>query len=164
MLIDEGLLTEEQLDKALVAQQASQLKLGQYLVRQALVSEEDIVDMLSRKLGIDKYRPGTYPLDLDLVKVLPADIARKAQGVPVKRAGHLLHVAMPDPTDIRAIDTIEVLTNTEVEPVICSEQEFNRLFGSLYGSYSDLDGVLSDLQGVLDTADEMEYEPASRKR
>jgi type IV pilus assembly protein PilB len=163
MLVDEGLLTEEQLQQALVARQATQLKLGQFLVRQGVVSEDQIVDVLSRKLGVEKYRPGRYPLDLGLVKVIPADIARKTQAVPIKKTENLLYVAMSDPTDIRAIDTVEVLTNMEAEPVICNEQEFNRLFGSLYGSYSDLDGVLAGLEGVLGTAEEMQYESPDKK-
>jgi len=157
MLLEAGLLTEEQLRQALGDHKKFGLKLGQFLVHQGIVSESEIVDLISRQLKVAKYRPDKYPVDLGLSKIIPADIAQKYQVVPLRKKGQLLVIAMTDPLDIKAMDTIEVLANTEVEPVICTEQELNQMFGSLYGAYSDIDGVLESIEHVqYDTDTEIE--------
>ena len=157
MLLEAGLLTEEQLRQALGDHKKFGLKLGQFLVHQGIVSESEIVDLISRQLKVAKYRPDKYPVDLGLSKIIPADIAQKYQVVPLRKKGQLLVIAMTDPLDIKAMDTIEVLANTEVEPVICTEQELNQMFGSLYGAYSDIDGVLESIEQVqYDTDTEIE--------
>jgi type IV pilus assembly protein PilB len=153
MLLEAGLLTEEQLRQALGDHKKFGLKLGQFLVQQGIVSESEIVELISRQLKIAKYHPDKYPVDLGLSKIIPADIAQKYQVVPLRKKGQLLVIAMTDPLDIKAMDTIEVLANTEVEPVICTEQELNQMFGSLYGAYSDLDGVLESIEQVQYDAD-----------
>jgi type IV pilus assembly protein PilB len=153
MLLEAGLLTNEQLTQALAATKESNLKLGQVLIRGGFVSESEIIELLSQQLKVDKYRPEKYPVDPDLVEIIPADIASKDQVVPLGKRGNLLKVAMTDPMDIKALDNIEELTNSEVEPVICPEQEFNQLFGNLYGAYSHLDDVLESIEQVRYDAD-----------
>ena len=148
MLLEAGLLTEEQLRQALQSQNGSGLKLGQFLIKQGVVSESVLVNLLSEQLKVDKYRPDKHVINLDLVKLVPAEIAQKDQVVPLSKRGSLLTVAMTDPMDIMALDKIELMSNIEVEPVICTEQEFNQLFCSLYGAYSDLDGVLEAIDQV----------------
>ncbi|MBW1739096.1 MAG: Flp pilus assembly complex ATPase component TadA [Deltaproteobacteria bacterium] len=148
ILIDGGLLTQEQLRQALVSKRNTKLKLGEFLVRQGILRESQLIDFLSEQLKIEKYRPEKYPLDLSLTNVIPADIAQKHQVVPLMRKANLLTIGVTDPLDIRALDTVEAVTNIEVEPVICAEQQLNQLIGSLYGAYSDLDDVLESIQQV----------------
>lgn len=146
MLVEANLLSQEQLQQALADQKRTDLKLGQFLTRQGIVSERAIMDIVSRQLKIDKYTPSSYPLELSMASLLPADIAKKYQLVPLKKKGYLLTIAMVDPMDIKALDTVEVVTNSEVEAVICSEKEFNSLFTTLYGSYSDLGQVIESVE------------------
>ena len=160
MLVEGGLLTEDQLMQAIADQKKSNLKLGQFLVREGIVSETQVVDLLSRQLRLEKYRPDKYPLNMELSKLIPAETAHKYQLVPLKKSGFLLTIAMVDPMDINALDTIEVITNTEVEAVICSEQELNQLSGSLYGTYTGIGGALEDMQDMQYDKEE-ETEPAS---
>ncbi|MEW6673271.1 MAG: GspE/PulE family protein [Thermodesulfobacteriota bacterium] len=146
MLIEGGLLTEEQLNHAIANQKRTNLKLGQFLVREGVLSGAQIVDQISKQLRVKKYTPDKYPVDMELSRVIPVDIAQKYQVVPLKKTRYLLTVAMTDPMDINALDAIEVYTNTEVETVICTDQEMNQLVGSLYGTYSGIGGVLEDMQ------------------
>ena len=146
MLTESGLLSEEQLQAALLEQQKAGLKLGQYLVRQSIVRENQIVDMLSRQLRIEKYHPERYPVDMSLTYLIPVDTAQKYQLAPLKRRGRLLTIALTDPLDINILDTIEVLTNHEVEPVVCTEREVNQLISSLYGMSSGLGGILEGME------------------
>ncbi|MCK5202657.1 MAG: Flp pilus assembly complex ATPase component TadA, partial [Desulfobacterales bacterium] len=75
-----------------------------------------------------------------------AEIAHKNQVAPLKRSGLLLTVAMTDPLDINALDTIEVYTNCEVEAVICTEQHLNQLLTTIYGTFAGIGGVLEDME------------------
>jgi type IV pilus assembly protein PilB len=161
ILIDGGLLTQEQLRQALISKRNTQLKLGEFLVRQGILSESQLIDFLSEQLKIEKYHPQKYPLDLSLANVIPADIAQKHRVVPLMRKANLLTIGVTDPLDIRALDTVEAVTNIEVEPVICADQQLNQLIGSLYGAYSDLDDVLESIQQVKYGETDIEVEKGS---
>jgi type IV pilus assembly protein PilB len=150
MLVDAGLLTEEQLKQVLTELKATDLKLGQYLIRQGIVSEPQIMEVLSRQLKIERFQPDCCPVDPGLATLIPSDIALKYQIVPLRKKGRLITVAMTDPNDITALDTIEVLTNQEVEPLICTERVFNQLVSSIYG-------LQSSLGGVVENVEEMQY-------
>jgi type IV pilus assembly protein PilB len=65
---------------------------------------------------------------------------------PLQKNGLLLSIAMVDPLDINALDAIELMTNCEVEAIICSEQHLNNLLSSLYGTYAGIGGVLEDME------------------
>jgi type IV pilus assembly protein PilB len=157
ILIEGGLLTRKQLEEALPYQKKSGLKLGQFLVREGIVSESQIVDMVSEQLHLKKYSASHYRADVDLANVVPAEMAFRYQAAPLKKSGLLLTVAMIDPMDINAVDAIEVYTNNEVETVICTEQDLNQLLSTLYGSYSSMSGVLEDME-------EMQYDKDGEKQ
>jgi type IV pilus assembly protein PilB len=156
ILVEGGLLNRQQLEEALPYQKKSGLKLGQFLVREGIVSESQIVDMVSNQLGLKKYSADRYRVDNDLSNVIPADLAFRYQAAPLKKNGLLLTVAMTDPMDINAVDAIEVHTNNEVETVICTEQDLNQLLSTLYGTYSGIGGVLEDM-------DDMQYDKENEK-
>ncbi len=149
MLIDGGLLSEDQLKLAVADHKRNNMKLGEYLVREGIVSSSEIVNLVSQQLTIEKYRPDAYPIDISLSAVVPLEMCQKYQLVPIERNGQLLKIAMTDPMEINALDAIEVFTNIEVEAVICTYQELNHMISSLYGTYSAIGGVLdgmSDMQ------------------
>ena len=142
------LLTEEQLRQAVVDHKRSNIKLGQFLVRETIVSGPKIVDVLCTQLKMKKYRPDLYPVDVHLSRIIPLDLVQKYQVVPLNKTKFLLTIAMTDPMDINALDAIEVYTNMEVEAVICTDQEINNLISILYGTYSGIGGILEDIDGV----------------
>ena len=148
ILVEGGLLTQKQLDQALPFQKKSSLKLGQFLVREGIVSETQIVELLSNQLKLEKYRPDKHILDMELSRLVPAEIAHRYGVAPLQKSGSLLTVAMMDPLDINALDSVEVYTNCEVEAVICAEQQLNQLHTTLYGTYAGIGGVLDDMEDM----------------
>lgn len=146
MLVESGLLSDEKLQQALLDQKKAGLKLGQFLTRQGVVNEQKIIDMLSQQLKIQKYHPDDYPLDVNLIRQIPIEVAQKFQLAPLKKKGRLLTIAMVDPLDINAMDSTEALTNAEVEPVVCSEREVNQLINSLYGTQSGLGSMMDNME------------------
>jgi type IV pilus assembly protein PilB len=148
ILVEGGLLTQKQLEQALPFQKKSNLKLGQFLVREGIVSEVQIVDLVSNQLKLEKYRPDKHILDMEVARLIPADISHKYGVAPLQKNGMLITVAMTDPLDINALDAIEVFTNCEVEAVICTEQQLNLLHTTLFGTYAGIGGVLEELEDV----------------
>lgn len=147
MLVSEGLLSEGQLQKALLENKRAGLKLGEYLVRSNQCKEEDIVGMLSRQLRIDRYDPSAHPIDPDLAGLISAETARQKGVAPVAREGDVLLVAATDPLDIDALDSLELMTGLEVEPMVSTGADFEHLFSSVYGLYRGLDDVMKSVDG-----------------
>ncbi|MEI7673650.1 MAG: ATPase, T2SS/T4P/T4SS family, partial [Deltaproteobacteria bacterium] len=150
MLVESNILTKEQLKAALAERartgsQSAPLKLGQYLSREGIVNETQIVDMLSRQLKIARYHPDLYPINIDLGRLLPIEIAQKFQVAPLRRKGRLLTIAMMDPLDINTLDTIEITANAEVEPVVCTEREVSQLINGIYGMQSGVTDILESM-------------------
>ena len=152
LLLEGGLISQAQLDQALAGQKDSSLKLGQYLIQNGLLKEQQIVELVSRQLKIPRYSPDSHPYEEGASDLIGEDLAQKNHLVPLCRKGNRLIVAMPDPMDINALDTVEVATNMEVEPVICSENDFELLFGSVYGRSGVAEGIFEGLDVGEDAA------------
>ncbi|HML55611.1 MAG TPA: ATPase, T2SS/T4P/T4SS family [Solidesulfovibrio magneticus] len=150
MLVAAGLVTEDQLRQALAAGKRSGLRLGQQLVREGTVKEADIVDLISRQMGLAKYTPERYPVTSDLAELLPAEMALRSKLVPLSKVGNLIRVAMPDPLDITTIEDIEIYKNCEIEPVICTERELGYLTSAVYGMGLGSEGVLDSIESMRD--------------
>jgi type IV pilus assembly protein PilB len=156
ILTEAGLLTGDQLRQALLSQKKSGLRLGQYLVRQNLVQEDQLIDVLSSQLKINRYSPDKYPIEPDLADLFPFDICQRNKVIPLRKKGNLLTVAMVDPMDINTLDALEFIADIEVEPVICSEREINQLIRLTYGVQS---GFMEELERMDDV--EIDVEPGS---
>lgn len=133
LLIEAGALTEDQLQTALSGQKKSGMKLGQYLIQSGILKENIIIDSVSRQLRIERYTPAKHPYEDRIDTFLSEELAQRHRLVPLSKRGHLLLIAMTDPMDINALDAVEIATNFEVEPVICSENDFELLFSAIYG-------------------------------
>lgn len=146
MLLEAGLIEKTQLDSALVSCKRAGKKLGQYLVREGIISEDAVVKLICDQLKIERYNPQKYSVEQSFSQLIDVDTARKLHVIPVDKQRDLITIAMVDPLDIKALDYIEIQVNTEVESVMCTEQEFKLLFSSIYGSYAGKDGVMENLQ------------------
>lgn len=150
LLVNGNLISQDQLLRALVDQKKTGMKLGQFLIHKGIVKEMEVVTLISQQLNLERYEPQKYPLSASMAEIISREIAQKHQLAPIQKAGRLLKIAMIDPMDIKALDTIEVVTNCEVEPLICTEKEINQLIGSIYG-------VSSGIDDVLESMDDMEF-------
>ncbi len=163
MLVEAGLVTQEQLREILVEQSGSGLKLGEYLVNRDIIRESQIVDLISQQLKIEKFRADKHHINPQLAQLLPMEFAQTRMVAPLSLKGNLLVAAMTDPMDIQAQDEMEILTNKEVEVVICTIQEFNEILYSVYGVSTniseDVMHRLEDLERAeTDSGEESEAE------
>jgi type IV pilus assembly protein PilB len=121
LLLRERRITPGQLQEALTHQRSHGGRLGSNLVQLGFVRDEEITAILSRQYGVPSINLTQFDLDPAIVKLIPAETARKYQVIPVGRSGNTLTVAMTDPTNVFAMDDIKFMTNLHIEPVVASE-------------------------------------------
>jgi type IV pilus assembly protein PilB len=134
LLLRNKLITKEQLDKALQIQKTSGNKLGYDLVKLRYVSDEDIAQCLSKQFGIPAINLSHFEIDQAVLDLVPVEVCRKYDLIPVNRTGAILTVAMADPTNIRAMDEINFICGYQVEPVVASDYAVRECIDKYYGS------------------------------
>ena len=133
LLLDEGLISPQQLQQALEHQRVNGGQLAAALIRLGFVRDEAITLAISRKCGVPSVDLENCEVDPAALKLIPADLARKYQVLPLSRSGTTLDVAMADPTDTSATDAMRFLTGFDVKPVVASELALTRAIRRHYG-------------------------------
>jgi type IV pilus assembly protein PilB len=141
MLREQGLITEEQLTKALEEQKSKGGRLGYHLVHMGFITEEEVTNCLSRQFGVPSVNLSTHEIQPEVIKVIPIDVAKKYLVVPISRVGATLTVAMSDPSNVFAIDDIKFMTGYNVEPVVASEVGVIEAIKKFYGGSTALEPV-----------------------
>src|SRR5437773_2648366 len=126
LLVAEGLVKQEELQRALGEQKGTTEKLGSVLVRLKLVNEEQLTGFLSRQYGIPSITLSHLDIDPGILRLVPPQIAKKYEVLPVKRAANTLTLAMADPTNVFALDDVSFMTNLQVLPVVASQAAIRR--------------------------------------
>lgn len=157
VLVEAGVISAEALEEALGEQAQTQLKLGEVLIQRGIVTERQIVDILSRhlrvrRLNIDKFTP--HP---ELAEVLSEEEALRLHAAPLLKKGSLLIITCTDPTDISMTDELQSATHLEIESVICTRSELREVFKAVYGrDFQAADDKLIDLEAIDETEIEQE--------
>jgi len=154
MLLKAGLISGEQLEKALKEQQNTSGRLGSILVKLGYITEDEIVQFLSKQFNVPAVNLSEYKIDDNILKLIPAHIAQKYGVVPLSRLGRVLTVAIVNPNDMLAMDDIKFSTGFDVRPVVASEAAIWSAIDKYYGSA----GMLQDMMKALDEAMESEEE------
>jgi type IV pilus assembly protein PilB len=153
-LIKEGLLTRDQLNRALEELQTSGDTLGYHLVKQGTIDELTLVRHLAREYKVPAVDLTRSELDHTLVKLIPTSLAVKHALLPLKKEGRQLYVAMADPTNLRVIEDLEFRTRSDVVPVVGGEYTLRTLIERLYPGVAETDHTVSAaMDSLLDTID-----------
>ena len=156
LLIKEGLITKDQLDKALQEQKANGTRLGYNLVKLGFVQETEITKMLARQFRMPAVDLSRFEVDPKIVKMIPADIALKHLVLPLKKEGRTLTVAMADPTNMGVIDDLKFVTRYDIFPVIAGEYTLRTAIDKYYEQVdAQLDSLLKEM-GEESESEELE--------
>jgi type IV pilus assembly protein PilB len=120
LLLERGLVTQEQLDTALEEQRQSRKSLGRVLIDAGIVSEGDLVSTLAARIGLEFVDLGDYSIDPSAVALISDSLARRFQALPIGWDETRLVVAMADPSNVVAIDDIRTITGAEVKTVVAT--------------------------------------------
>ncbi len=154
-LLNEGLITSAQLDKALEEQKKIKEKLGETLIKLGYVSHDDLLPILANHIGVQCMRINYNELEDKLAEILPEDFLRKNTIYPVKKENNKLVVAMANPTNVFLIDEIQMRAKQTIKPVLALKDEIEeaiRRFEDTKSSVTqqNVDSILSELEGDSD--------------
>ena len=138
LLIEEKIITEEQLKKALELQKVEKKKLGSVLIELSYTNADEIAYALKKQLGLDMVQLSSLRISEDVLKLVPdSAILKKYMMMPFefdKKNGTSLRVAMENPMDIIAIDDLAIVTNTPIVPVISTSLDIIQAIDRYYGN------------------------------
>jgi general secretion pathway protein E/type IV pilus assembly protein PilB len=157
-LVAKGLITAQQLKDALAQRLSPAERLDQVLLRQALVEEKDLLEVLSDQLMIPVVELREADIDRDLLGLIPSRLVHKYCLMPISRNGKGVRVATSDPYNMYALDEVRTCINTPVEPVLATKAEIQRMIRVFYGVGGDVIQAMVSEAGDLEILDEHKIE------
>ncbi|MBS3991293.1 MAG: Flp pilus assembly complex ATPase component TadA [Erysipelothrix sp.] len=160
LLLEESIITQEQLNEALSRQKLMKKRLGEVIIDLGYASERDILLSLAKRLKIDFIENPIMLIDFDIIRLVPETFARKYEVFPLFLKLGTLTIATNDPLDFTCLEDLGMITGLEIKTVISSKSDINRAIERAYrkSNTDDLmddirsDGLVSDLN-VLDLDD-----------
>ncbi len=133
ILIAGGAITPVQLDEALKMQKALGLRLGEVLIRQGLVTEDDILRTMQSQLGLPAVDLNRVVVPEQILKLLPETVVRKYTILPIELTNGQLMVATSDPTDYFALDDIRLASGMMIKPCLAKKGDILKAIDRFYG-------------------------------
>ncbi|MCH5263509.1 MAG: Flp pilus assembly complex ATPase component TadA [Lachnospiraceae bacterium] len=145
VLVNSGVITEQDLEKGLARQKGTGRKLGEVLVDEGLVSEDNIARALSSQLRYEMVELQNIEVDPEVLKLVPANVAKKYKVLPFELSpdSMMIRLAMADPMDMAALDDINIITNMQVEPVVATTSGVMLAIDQYYGQ-ADMKSALEE--------------------
>lgn len=157
LLVEAGLITNEQLNHTLNTKSADE-KLGDALLREGFISEQQLIEVLEFQLGIPHINISQYPIDHDLIQLVPKELAKRHYAMPIRKDRNKLLVAMADPMDYFAIEELRMATGYQIEPAIATKDELYRTITKFY----DLQESMEEIMGEFAPEESLEDEQVIR--
>ena len=163
ILVHNRVISEDQLNKALVEQKNSKGKLGTVLINLGFISENDLTDAYSMQMGYKTIsNENLLKANLEVASLLPEDFAKEKKVIALNKSDTSIAIAMEDPEDLAALDSIKKLTKLTPEILIASQSDINEALEILYDKIKKSDEVESAIsnitivQGDEDDGDELD--------
>ncbi|MDO4772529.1 MAG: ATPase, T2SS/T4P/T4SS family [Bacillota bacterium] len=134
MLVETGLISNEQLMEALNKQKASNKKLGRVLMDMGFVQERDLFEVLQMQYSIPYFDLNSSTIDPKVPKLISKKLAEHHMIIPVRFENNIIYLAMSDPLDVIAIDDVKVATGLSVKTFISSDIDIERALHKYYDS------------------------------
>ncbi|MEK3880360.1 GspE/PulE family protein [Paenibacillus sp. FSL M7-0420] len=145
LLVENGIISQEQLEEALIEQRKTKRKLGDLLITQGYITEQQLIEVLEFQLGIPHVSLFKYQIDPAITQIIPESMAKRYQVLPFMKEGSKLMVAMADPLDYFAIEDLRMSTGFRIEPAISSRDELTRAIARHYGMRDSMSQMMVEL-------------------
>ena len=152
LLLQEDLITTDQLQEALVEQSRNGTRLGYCVVAMGYVSEAQLTEVLARQFQVEAVDLSDVEVDPKILRLVPPEFASKHLVFPLRRVGRTLTVAMADPTDLNVVDDLKFITRFDIEPVVAGEYSLRQAIERHY------DITTARLGNLLEELEEQEVE------
>lgn len=161
LLINQGIINEEQLQKGLEIQKEKGCKLGEALVESNIVAEETIVKILGEQLRLAYVDLSNAKIEDEILDLVPSTLLKKHMMIPFEYAEdnpNVIRVAMVDPLDIEAVDDVNIVTNLQVETVITTRRSLNMALDKYFGQkevITAVDEYTKEKEAKLEESEEL---------
>src|SRR6185436_18781484 len=149
ILVQQKLLSEEQLKAALEEQKKSGRRLGRVVIEKGYVTEEQISEALARQLNIPYINLKHYNTKREVIGKLAETQARRFRALVLEDLGSAYRVGMADPTDLMAYDEIARLLRRDIDIAVVTETELLRTIDRLYRRTEQISGLAQELEAEL---------------
>ncbi|HSH73648.1 MAG TPA: GspE/PulE family protein [Methylophilaceae bacterium] len=155
LMVQQGLISQDQLRIALMEQDTNNMPLGRQLVRLGFVTEIMVRDLVAHTIGHESIDLTTVIADSDAMKLVPEDFARRHHLLPIayEEARKSLVVAMADMFNVVALDQLRAMLGgqIQVKPVLAAEAQLEEYIDQFYGYELSVDGILREIEtGEID--------------
>jgi len=166
MMVQQGLISQDQLRIALIEQERDHLPLGRVLVRLGFVTEAMVRDTLAHTIGTESIDLASAVADIEALKMVPQDFSRRYHLLPVAYDDNTMTmvVAMADMFNVVALDQLRAMLGGQIQitPVLAAEAQLEEFIDQFYGYELSVDGILREIEtGEIDyqslSADGNEY-------
>ncbi|EIJ2832837.1 GspE/PulE family protein [Vibrio parahaemolyticus] len=158
LLVEEGIVSEDQIQQALSAQRSTGQKLGDALIDLGFITEKQMLEFLSQQLGLPLIDLGRAPVDADAVQILPEVHARRLRAMVVACNGDTLRVAMSDPADLFTQESLmNLLGEYNLEFIIASERQLISSFDRYYRRTKEIASFAEQLQAEHQDVQSFDY-------
>jgi general secretion pathway protein E len=145
VLLDKGLLTPEQMAEAVAMHEAEGLRLDRAVVQLGFMTERQLLELMAKQLHLPLVDLSDVSIDPDVLRTVPLKVVYRKRLVPISRANGTLSVATSDAFDLYALDDVRLITGLNVEPVLASRDDIEKLIKAHYGLGGDtLDEMVAD--------------------
>lgn len=146
VLVEQQLISAEQLGQALELQRATGKKLGRILIEANLITEEALAHVLARQLRAPFVNLKTFPLKTDLVRLLPETPARRFRALVLEERGDTLLVAMADPLDLFGFDELAKILKRRLAMAVVADSQLAAVFDKHYRRSDEISGLAKALE------------------
>ncbi|WP_215191875.1 ATPase, T2SS/T4P/T4SS family [Exiguobacterium sp. s7] len=143
MLVEAGLITQEQLDEALVQKRTGE-KLGDALMRLNYLTETQLIQVLHEQLNVPVISLYAQDINVTVTKLVPKVIAQKHDIMPIELQGNTLFIATADPLDLIAIDDVRLQTGMNIEVGIATREQIRKTISRYYEMDASLIEILKE--------------------
>ncbi|WP_203246781.1 GspE/PulE family protein [Sporosarcina beigongshangi] len=155
LLVEANVISAEQLDVALARKNRDE-KLGDFLINENLLTEQQLIEVLEFQLGIPHIHLNQYSIEPELLQLLPKELAKRTNVMPIRKDRNKLLIAMADPMDYFAIEEIRMATGCQIETSIAAKDDLFRTITKYYDLQESMEDALSDLSpGDMSTETEI---------
>jgi type IV pilus assembly protein PilB len=160
ILLEEGLLTQEQLDRALEQHRNTPKSLGRVLIDLGFIRERDLVKALAQQVGLDFVDLSEYPIEATATMLLPEQLARRYRALPIAEQDGRLLVAMSDPANVYALDDIRSVTGRDVKPLVATAQDVEQAINKYSQLGDQVEAIASEAAEQLDEGADTDIDAA----
>jgi len=150
ILLEQGLIDNEQLERALEEHRNTPKSLGRVLIDLGYIRERDLVRALAEQVGLEFVDLTEYRIDAAAAALLPEALSRRYRAIPIGEEDGKLLVAMSDPANVYALDDIRTITGRDVSPVVATANDVEQAIIKFSGMGDQVEALASEAADALD--------------